>query len=281
MVFLFFKKREPPEVNIVRKYKHLGIIHADPNEYVKKYGDTLKNVNEFKHYLNEIESHASYQNLASIDSNSDSKVPYELEGSIEALEHVDLVKEGLGEYKEYLFEYLQAKKSLSKNKVEEAKSPVLINFPSESKQQSNVPKENSFRQENVNKEFKNEKSFSSEMSLIYNNKTNNNSSEFWDSLGWNDQTESIHEVTIPSLEDDLNRLIEQIFELIDKKGKGCISYAQAESFFLKLNNDLNGEKDDKRNILEYFQSLNKTKRQHLDLNDFKKVFLEIKCNQIS
>ena len=259
----------------------MGIIHADPNEYVKKYGDTLKNVNEFKHYLNEIEAHASYQNLASIDSNSDSKVPYELEGSIEALEHVDLVKEGLGEYKEYLFEYLQAKKSLSKNKVEEAKSPVLINFPSESKHQSNVPKENFFRQENVNKEFKNEKSFSSEMSLIYNNKTNNNSSEFWDSLGWNDQTESIHELTIPSLEDDLNRLIEQIFELIDKKGKGCISYAQAESFFLKLNNDLNGEKDDKRNILEYFQSLNKTKRQHLDLNDFKKVFLEIKCNQIS
>ena len=264
----------------------MGIIRANPNEYVKKYGDTLKNINDFKHYLNEIETHASYQNLASTDSNSHSKVPYELEGSIEALEHVDLVKEGLSEYKEYLFEYLQAKKSLSKktinNKVEEAKSPVLINFPSESKQQRNVSKENSIHQENVNKEFKNEKSFSSEMSLIYNNKTNNNSSEFWDTLGWNDQTESIHEVTIPSLEDDLNRLIEQIFELIDKKGKGCINYAQAESFFLKLNNDLNGEKDDKRNILEYFQSLNKkTARQQLDLNDFKKVFLEIKCNEIS
>jgi hypothetical protein len=263
----------------------LGIIRANPNDYVKKYGDTLKNVNDFKHYLNEIETHASYQNLTSADLNSDSKVPYELEGAIEALERVDLAKEGLSEYKEYLFEYLKAKKFLSKNtktnKVEEAKSPVLINFPSESNQQSSVSKENSIQQENVSKEFKNEKSFSSEMSIIYNNKTNNNSSEFWDTLGWNDQTQSIHEVTIPSLEDDLNRLIEQIFELIDKKGKGCISYAQAESFFLKLNNDLNGEKEDKRNILEYFQSLKKTPRQQLDLNDFKKVFLEIKCNEIS
>lgn len=87
---------ETPQAEINKELKYLGVVKADPTEYVKKYGKSLKKSNELPDYVLDIETPEGL-NLASSLNNK--KPSYDLEGDIEALKLIDLDKEGLSEYK--------------------------------------------------------------------------------------------------------------------------------------------------------------------------------------
>ena len=89
---------EPPQVQIKKEFKYLGIIRANPAEYVQRYGASLKKVNELPEFVLEIRPPQGVVLAADYQQRS----VYELEGDIHALSLIDLDREGLGEYRSYL-----------------------------------------------------------------------------------------------------------------------------------------------------------------------------------
>jgi hypothetical protein len=88
---------EAPDVNVTKEVKYLGVVRANPNEYVEKYGETL--LTDLPDFVQEIETPEEVGVLAA-DYKAKSLV--ELEGELEGFQYVDLDKEGLGEYRNYL-----------------------------------------------------------------------------------------------------------------------------------------------------------------------------------
>lgn len=88
---------EAPDVTVSKEIKYLGVVRANPAEYVEKYGSTL--VTEMPEFVKEIATPAEVGVLAA-DYKAKSLV--ELEGELEGFQYVDLDKEGLGEYRSYL-----------------------------------------------------------------------------------------------------------------------------------------------------------------------------------
>lgn len=76
----------------------MGIIRANPVEYVQRYGSSLKQANELPDFVLEIQPPAGIVLAADYKYNQ----VHELEGELQALKLVDLDKEGLGQYREQL-----------------------------------------------------------------------------------------------------------------------------------------------------------------------------------
>lgn len=89
---------ESPKVEIKKEFKDLGVIRADPAEYLQRYGTTLKTVQDLPSFVLEIKPPAGVV----LASDYTYKATYDLEGDLEALKLVDLDREGLSEYKSVL-----------------------------------------------------------------------------------------------------------------------------------------------------------------------------------
>lgn len=100
---------QTPQVRIQKEFKDLGIVKANPLEYVQRYGASLKRALELPKFVKEIKPPNGIELAADSLSNS----IYELEGDVHALNLVDLEREGLIEYK-YL---LKKSDSFKKNIV--------------------------------------------------------------------------------------------------------------------------------------------------------------------
>ena len=89
---------ESPQVQVKKEFKDLGVIRANPVEYVQRYGATLKSARELPSFVLEIKPPAGVTLAADYQYNT----VYELEGDVQALKLVDLEREGLGEYRSLL-----------------------------------------------------------------------------------------------------------------------------------------------------------------------------------
>jgi len=89
---------EAPRVNIRKEIKYLGVIRANPAEYVTRYGATLKQATELPEFVTDIRTPDGLVLAANYRYNS----LHELEGDLQALRLVDLEREGLAEYRSYL-----------------------------------------------------------------------------------------------------------------------------------------------------------------------------------
>jgi len=89
-----------PEVVIRQKVKYSGVVNADPAEYVKKYGDSLKHAKQLPQFVHDIKTPDEYGLLA---ANHKRKSLIELEGQLDGFRYINLDKEGLGHYRSYLF----------------------------------------------------------------------------------------------------------------------------------------------------------------------------------
>ncbi len=76
----------------------MGIVRANPAEYVQKYGSSLKTTEELPQFVLDIKNPDGLTLAATHRYNP----LHELEGDVEALKLVDLDREGLSEYKPYL-----------------------------------------------------------------------------------------------------------------------------------------------------------------------------------
>lgn len=81
-----------------RETKYLGVIRANPVEYVQRYGSSLKSHSELPQYVQDIKTPDGLVLAANYRYNR----VHELEGDLQALRLVDLNREGLSEYSSYL-----------------------------------------------------------------------------------------------------------------------------------------------------------------------------------
>jgi hypothetical protein len=85
-----------PRVQFSKQFKDLGVIHANPEEYIMKYGETLKKTEELPDFVHEIQPPSKYNGMGLEQS---------LYGDVEALRLIDLDKEGLSECRDCLEKY--------------------------------------------------------------------------------------------------------------------------------------------------------------------------------
>jgi hypothetical protein len=93
---------ETPDVCIKKDIKHLGVVCANPCEYIQRYGSTLKKSADLPQFVKDIPPQCGVE-LAANKKQEPCPV-FELCGDICALNLVDLEKEGLGMYKDQVRE---------------------------------------------------------------------------------------------------------------------------------------------------------------------------------
>lgn len=89
---------EPVTATTEKKIQILGVESADPNEYVAKYGSTLKTKSELPKFALNVKG----PDGVSLDDTAASLKDHKLVGDLEGLNLIDLDKEGLSMYKKYL-----------------------------------------------------------------------------------------------------------------------------------------------------------------------------------
>lgn len=89
---------EAPQVQIKKEIKYLGVIKANPAEYVQRYGSSLKVANELPQFVLDIQTPQDLVLAADYRYNP----VFELEGQLEAFQYIDLDREGLSEYRAQL-----------------------------------------------------------------------------------------------------------------------------------------------------------------------------------
>lgn len=89
---------ETPQVNVKKEFKYLGVIRANPVEYAQRYGDVMKKPSELPDFVLDIKTPDGLV----LAAEQRTKSVHELEGDVDALNLIDLEKEGLAEYKNYI-----------------------------------------------------------------------------------------------------------------------------------------------------------------------------------
>lgn len=93
---------EAPQVTIRKQFKYLGVVRANPAEYINQYGDSIIDSVSLPDFVKDIPVPNGLV-LAS-DVKRSKKFLHELCGDVDALKYVDLEREGLAEYRNYNFE---------------------------------------------------------------------------------------------------------------------------------------------------------------------------------
>jgi hypothetical protein len=92
---------EAPRVEIKKEFKYLGVIRANPVEYVQRYGTDLKQSHQLPQFVLDIKTPEGLVLAADYKYSN----VYELEGDVKALQLINLQEEGLGEYSQLLAKY--------------------------------------------------------------------------------------------------------------------------------------------------------------------------------
>ncbi len=96
---------EAPEVCIKKDVRHLGVIRANPCEYVQKYGCSLKQPCDLPQFVRDIQPQCGIE----LAANKPYNPVHQLEGDVCALKYVNLECEGLNIYKEQVKEKCEKK----------------------------------------------------------------------------------------------------------------------------------------------------------------------------
>ena len=100
---------EAPDVQTKTIFKDLGVIRADPNDYVSRYGVSLLSYLQFPEVVKAFNLRAPSGATFAHDFTYASLL--DLEGDIDALNLINLDEHGLGEYRAWLAKYLGGTKS--------------------------------------------------------------------------------------------------------------------------------------------------------------------------
>jgi len=90
---------EAPQVSVKKEYKYLGVVRANPADYVERYGGMLKKSHELPQFVLDIQTP---NGLVLAAEKKNEPIIHELEGDVEALNLINLENEGLGQYRSQL-----------------------------------------------------------------------------------------------------------------------------------------------------------------------------------
>lgn len=105
-----------PQVTVRKEFKYLGIVRANPGDYVQRYGSTLRQSNELPQFVSDIKTPDGIVLAADYKSNH----LHELYGDVSALNLIDLDRENLGQYKSYLSKDIEIKDNYTNNSNNDA-----------------------------------------------------------------------------------------------------------------------------------------------------------------
>ena len=212
---------QAPEVQIRKEFKYLGVIRANPAEYVQTYGQSLRVSHDLPDFVHDIKTPEGLV-LAANYQPSDL---HELEGDLHALNLIDLDKEGLSGYRHYLHRL---------GLLENAAVQVIANSSLFAASASHLASASASAT-----------ALSGRLSASASN----------DALA-------------------LDELITQIFQTIDRNQNGRINVEDAEKTLLRLNSRL-GRRYGEDDVRAFFSVLDVNNDGSLDLEEFKRAFLNI------
>lgn len=98
---------EAPSVVVQKEIRDLGVLRANPVEYVQRYGATLKQYFELPDFVKQIKAPSGLVLAAEWQPSI-----FDLEGDVQALSLIDLDREGLSEYKNIARQFLKTEYGL-------------------------------------------------------------------------------------------------------------------------------------------------------------------------
>ena len=231
---------ETPVVEISKQFKDLGIVRANPVEYVKRYGSSLKTHLELPQFVRDIRPPVGVTLAAEFVAPSS----YELEGDIEALKLIDLEKEGLSEYRSYLgrfsssFSYSATNTTttrvpLGKNIVNSILLELFESIDTDASGKISQPEAESLLlrlNSRLGKSYS--QSEAADFIRLFDINVDGLISfeEFKNGLIKNFSSTNEHNI--------LNSILEDTFRAIDTDTSGKISFSEAESLMMRLNKRL-------------------------------------------
>jgi len=234
-----------PDVKITKEFKYLGVIRANPIEYIERYGPNLKTKHELPEYVLDI------KNPVDLAAETNDEVKIELVGDVDALNLIDLDKEGLSMYKNLLKksgDLLSARPNVPPSFTQENAEISPVNYFN--RQQPLKSAASSFVGSHFNSEL-NVPNVDPESTII----------------------SSSSNVVESNLAETLESSIEQIFRLVDYNNTGRINAEDAEKTLLRLNSRLKRSYSENE-VLEFFSTLHVVDGT-IDLNEFKRAFLNL------
>lgn len=90
---------ESPTVNIRKEVKYLGVIKANPAEYVQRYGSSLKSHTSLPRFVLDI---STPNEIGPLAAGYQYRSVHELEGQLEGFKYINLDIEGMAEYRAQL-----------------------------------------------------------------------------------------------------------------------------------------------------------------------------------
>jgi hypothetical protein len=91
---------EAPKVEVKQEFKYLGVIKANPAEYVAQYRDTLKSARELPEFVQHIKNQEGI--VLAAEKPEPTVCAFDLEGDVQLMKYVNLDREGLTEYRDIL-----------------------------------------------------------------------------------------------------------------------------------------------------------------------------------
>ena len=218
---------EAPQVHVRKELKYLGIVKANPAEYVRTYNETLRVTRDLPDFVFDIK----HPDGLVVAADYKAKELHELEGDLHALKLINLDAEGLGGYRHYL-----------------ARLGVLENAAYQIIQASG--------------------SFEMRRNSI-------EGLESASALATTANISSSPSVAISAAASNaLGEIVENIFRTIDRNNNGIINVEDAEKTLLRLNSRL-GRRYGEDDVRAFFSALDINNDGTLDLNEFKRAFLNI------
>jgi len=89
---------EAPNIVVKKEQKFLGVVRANPNEYVQRYAHSLKPSKDLPQFVLDMQTPRGLV----LAADHKPKPNHDLEGDLDALKLVDLDREGLTQYKSYV-----------------------------------------------------------------------------------------------------------------------------------------------------------------------------------
>ena len=116
----------PPDVVVRKEFKYLGVVNANPVEYVRRYGEQLRVASELPAIVKSIPVPDGLVLAADYRYNP----VHELEGDVEALRLIDLDAEGLSMYKNQLTAFTsfsrRSKVSSNESELRRLETPAFV-----------------------------------------------------------------------------------------------------------------------------------------------------------
>jgi hypothetical protein len=268
---------EAPQVVVKKEVKYLGVIRANPAEYVQRFGASLKLSKDLPQFVLDIKTPDGLVLAADYQYNT----VHELEGDLAAFKLVDLNREGLTEYRPQLqrqgIDYVGAEVAaqlaaqnaslaqLSQASVSNRSGSNSVQYPqaAQTAQSENLASASRYAMtDNIN---------SNNNYSAYNISNYHESEVAGVALNSSRAANSSRRTDLTSRQSNGSSVIAELFAEVDRDSNGSLSFREAHTLFNRLNSRL-GRRESESECRSFLRSLDATQDGTVSLRDFRVAY---------